>query len=88
MREPGGPKIITDARGQEATSAAIRHVIYAGGWKKFEPLWDRVIKAKRVAAIMPLLEQTLDAFGRARHAPTEPPSVPATETHHTLQTAA
>src|SRR2546430_291632 len=74
------PKIISGARGQETTSAAIRHLLYAGGWKKFEPLWDRVIKTKRVAAILPLLEQTLDAFGRARHAPDAPPAVPIGET--------
>ena len=74
------PKIISGARGQETTSAAIRHLLYAGGWKKFEPLWDRVIKTKRVAAILPLLEQTLDAFVRARHAPDAPPAMPIGET--------
>jgi radical SAM superfamily enzyme YgiQ (UPF0313 family) len=60
------PNIIRGARGQETAGAATRHLLYAGGWKKFEPLWDRVIKAKRVGAMLPLLEQTLDAFGRAR----------------------
>ncbi len=27
-----------------------RHVAYAGGWKKFEPAWDLVIRAKRAGA--------------------------------------
>ena len=29
---------------------------YAGGWKKFEPLWDLVIRAKRVGGMLPMLE--------------------------------
>ena len=59
------PAILRGARGQEG-AAALRHVLYAGGWKKLEPLWDRAIRARRVAAMLPLLERTLDSFGRAR----------------------
>jgi len=40
-----------------------RHLAYAGGWKKFEPLWDWVIRAKRVANFLPLLESVLAGFG-------------------------
>lgn len=61
------PAILGGARGQDTMSAMLRHLLYAGGWKKFEPLWDRVIRAKRVGAMLPLLEATLDAFGHARH---------------------
>jgi radical SAM superfamily enzyme YgiQ (UPF0313 family) len=42
----------------------LRHLAYAGGWKKFEPLWDRVIRAKQVANTLPLLEAVLAGFGR------------------------
>jgi hypothetical protein len=41
-----------------------RHLAYAGGWKKCEPLWDLVIRARRVTRMLPLLEATLSAFGR------------------------
>ena len=41
----------------------LRHVAYAGGWKKFEPLWDWVIRAKRVTALLPMLEAVLTGFG-------------------------
>jgi len=41
----------------------LRHVAYAGGWKKFEPLWDWVIRAKRVANLLPVLETVLAGFG-------------------------
>ncbi|MBI4789670.1 MAG: radical SAM protein, partial [Chloroflexi bacterium] len=37
----------------------VRHVAYAGGWKKFEPLWDWVIRAKQVTHMLPLLESIL-----------------------------
>lgn len=41
----------------------LRHVAYAAGWKKFEPLWDWVIRAKRVAYLLPMLEAILTGFG-------------------------
>ena len=43
----------------------LRHLAYAGGWKKFEPVWDRVIRAKRVAHFLPLLEAVLGGHRRA-----------------------
>jgi hypothetical protein len=50
----------------------MRHVAYAGGWKKCEPMWDLVIRAKQASSMLPVLEAVLAAFGvrrpvRARH---------------------
>lgn len=36
-----------------------KHFFYAAGWKKFEPLWDLVIRARRLGAMTPLLEAVL-----------------------------
>lgn len=36
-----------------------KHFFYAAGWKKFEPLWDLVIKARRLDLMTPLLESVL-----------------------------
>ena len=36
-----------------------KHFFYAAGWKKFEPLWDFVIRAKQLRAMTPLLESVL-----------------------------
>lgn len=44
----------------------MRHMAYAGGWKKFEPLWDTIIRAKRATNMLPVLEQVLSSFG-SRH---------------------
>jgi radical SAM superfamily enzyme YgiQ (UPF0313 family) len=41
-----------------------RHVAYAGGWKKFEPMWDWVIRARRVHKLLPVLENVLSEFGK------------------------
>jgi radical SAM superfamily enzyme YgiQ (UPF0313 family) len=42
----------------------LRHAAYAGGWKKFEPLWDWAIRAKQVTHLLPLLEEILETFGK------------------------
>jgi hypothetical protein len=42
----------------------LRHMAYAGGWKKFEPAWDWVIRARRVTHLLPLLDEVLAAFGK------------------------
>ncbi|HEU5231367.1 MAG TPA: radical SAM protein [Terriglobales bacterium] len=39
-----------------------RHLAYAGAWKKFEPLWDLIIRAKQVNRVLPFLESVLDHF--------------------------
>jgi radical SAM superfamily enzyme YgiQ (UPF0313 family) len=49
----------------------LRHLAYAGGWKKFEPLWDLLIRTGRVLHAMPLLESALGSFG-ARRSPVGP----------------
>ena len=56
--------IVRGAATKGATIDALRHVAYAGGWKKLEPLWDLVIRAKRVSSMLPVLESVLSAFGK------------------------
>ncbi len=36
-----------------------KHLFYAAGWKKFEPLWDLLIRTRQLAQITPLLESVL-----------------------------
>jgi hypothetical protein len=55
--------ILRGALAKPGIKERLRHVAYAGGWKKFEPLWDWVIRAKRVAALLPMLETVLTGFG-------------------------
>jgi radical SAM superfamily enzyme YgiQ (UPF0313 family) len=39
----------------------LKHLAYAGGWKKFEPLWNFMIKARALGAARPLLEGVLSS---------------------------
>jgi radical SAM superfamily enzyme YgiQ (UPF0313 family) len=36
-----------------------KHFLYASGWKKFEPLWDLVIRARQLPYMRPVLEAIL-----------------------------
>jgi radical SAM superfamily enzyme YgiQ (UPF0313 family) len=66
--------------------SGLRHFAYAAGWKKFEPLWDVVIRAKRAGMMLPVLEAILSEFGRrsvARGAVAHSRS-PASVTHKQL----
>lgn len=52
------------ARTKSDWAGCLRHAAYAGGWKKFEPLWDWVIRARRAGQMLPVLETILSSFGR------------------------
>lgn len=55
----------------------LRHLGYVGAWKKFEPLWDWVIRMKRVGNLLPALENVLEGFGIHPQKRTVLPSQPA-----------
>ena len=38
---------------------SLKHLFYTGGWKKFEPLWNFIIKTKGLNQMLPLLEAIL-----------------------------
>jgi radical SAM superfamily enzyme YgiQ (UPF0313 family) len=57
------------ARTKEAWLGRARHLVYASAWKKFEPVWDWLIRGQRVFRALPLLEKVLEprASGPDRH---------------------
>ena len=55
--------IARGAFAHESINHVLRHFAYAAGWKKFEPFWDLMIRAKRVATLRPALESVLSGFG-------------------------
>jgi hypothetical protein len=57
----------------------LRHVAYAGGWKKFEPLWDVAIRAGQVLHLLPFLEAILAGFGEQPERSTQRSLPPETE---------
>lgn len=56
--------ILRGALSKDHSVAALRHFAYAAGWKKFEPLWDLVIRSRQVLRMRPVLEQILRGFGQ------------------------
>lgn len=55
--------ILRSSTVQDNPIEQLRHLAYAGAWKKCEPLWDVVIRTKRLTNFMPVLESVLAAFG-------------------------
>ncbi len=49
-----------------------KHFFYAAGWKKFEPLWDMVIRARQLRLMTPLLEGVLSRVTSDGRGQTEP----------------
>ncbi len=56
--------IVRSASAHDEVISGVRHFAYAAGWKKFEPLWDMVIRAKKAGMMLPVLEAILSEFGR------------------------
>jgi len=68
--------ILRGAATKPTVADALRHAAYAGGWKKLEPLWDLIIRARRVSAMLPALETVLTGVGRGLNEPRARPASP------------
>jgi radical SAM superfamily enzyme YgiQ (UPF0313 family) len=53
------PSIVRASSTHGSLKHRLKHFFYAAGWKKFEPLWDAVIRARQLPAMTPLLEGVL-----------------------------
>jgi radical SAM superfamily enzyme YgiQ (UPF0313 family) len=53
------PSVVRGALAHGTWARSAKHLAYAGGWKKLEPLWDAVIRARRLGGMRPLLESVL-----------------------------
>ena len=69
--------LFRSASAHDTLTGSLRHLAYAAGWKKFEPLWDLVIRAKRAGTMLPLLETILGEFGL--RSGSRPAPAPATQ---------
>ena len=63
--------ILEGARHKPLT-AALRHLAYAGAWKKFEWVWRSLIRMKQVTLGLPLLEQALGLGAKPGRSPIKP----------------
>ncbi|HEY5918385.1 MAG TPA: radical SAM protein [Chryseolinea sp.] len=51
--------IVRSSAKHDSIKHILKHFFYTGGWKKFEPLWNFVIKTRNLAYMLPLLESIL-----------------------------
>ena len=55
----------------------LKHFTYAGGWKKFEPLWNFMIKTQGLNKMLPLLEAILSKVNHTKNNNDQPSPFPA-----------
>ena len=53
------PNILKASLNQDSHKHKLKHFFYSGGWKKFEPVWNFMIKTKNLNGMLPLLESIL-----------------------------
>lgn len=51
--------IFKSGMNHETFKHILKHLFYTGGWKKFEPLWNFIIKTEKLSNTRPLLEALL-----------------------------
>jgi radical SAM superfamily enzyme YgiQ (UPF0313 family) len=79
--------IFQAAATKSSLQGQLRHIAYAGGWKKFESLWGAIIRAGQVSRLLPVLEAILSDRGGTGQNGSEPitlddPSKPASTSHY------
>ena len=79
----GWRNIARGSLAHEGLKHQAKHFFYAVGWKKFEPLWDAVIKTRRLDIMTPLLEAVL-----SKTSATPSPRTPASPDHQAGGSAA
>ncbi|MFT3917883.1 B12-binding domain-containing radical SAM protein [Cloacibacterium sp.] len=51
--------ILKASLNHDSAKHQLKHLFYSGGWKKFEPLWNFIIKTEGLNKMLPLLESIL-----------------------------
>ncbi|HAA10547.1 MAG TPA: B12-binding domain-containing radical SAM protein [Cytophagales bacterium] len=54
----------------ETMKHQLKHFLYTGGWKKFEPVWNFLIKTQSLNRMLPLLEAILSKVRTSNSSPT------------------
>jgi radical SAM superfamily enzyme YgiQ (UPF0313 family) len=58
------PSIVRSSLTHDSIKHRAKHFFYTAGWKKLEPLWDAVIRARQLPVMTPLLEGVLSRVTR------------------------
>ncbi len=52
--------------GHDSVKHMLKHFLYSGGWKKFEPLWNFIIKTRNLNNMLPILESILSKVDHSK----------------------
>jgi len=67
--------IVRSSIKHDSVTHMLKHFLYSGGWKKFEPLWNFIIKTRNLNNMLPLLESILTKVNYEKHkSPLESPT--------------
>jgi radical SAM superfamily enzyme YgiQ (UPF0313 family) len=58
--------IIRSSLKHDSVKHILKHFLYSGGWKKFEPLWNFIIQTRNLNNMLPILESILSKVKPAR----------------------
>lgn len=64
--------IVKGSLEHEAVKHQLKHFFYAGGWKKFEALWNFIIKTKSLNNMLPILESILSKVNSKKETEANP----------------
>jgi len=53
------PNILKSSLNHDTKKHMMKHFFYTGGWKKFEPVWNFLIKSRSLNSMLPILEAIL-----------------------------
>jgi len=69
------PNIVRASLGHDNAKHMLKHFAYTAGWKKFEPVWNFLIKTRNLNGMLPVLEAILSKV-RGRKVEASPELVP------------
>src|SRR5262249_12946602 len=63
--------IFKGSSAHESFKHQLKHFCYSAGWKKFERVWDSLIRVKQLSQMRPILEAVLSPVGSSSSAITD-----------------
>ena len=57
------PNIVRASLRHDSAKHVLKHFAYTAGWKKFEPVWNLLIKTRHLNDMLPVLEAILAKVG-------------------------
>lgn len=61
--------ILKSSMNHDSVKHKMKHLFYTGGWKKFEPFWNLIIKTNGLNKMLPLLESILSEVKYSKNIP-------------------